>query len=102
MTPRDRTLPIARPAFADAPQPRNSHTNIRLMVDLSAILSIAGLLIGGGMAWQKFLDDGKRLDQHDQEIAALVQIEQQQQQTMAALSQNVADIKDSLKSGGGQ
>ena len=90
---RDRTLPAAAlPGASYTPPGRN----FRVFVDASVLFTVAGLLIGGGMAWQRFLDDGKRLDQHDQEIATLTQIQQQQAVTNATLVQNVQDIKDSL------
>lgn len=100
MTARDRTTPVAHADFDDrfsAPAHREPHRNFRFIVDVSAILAVAGMLVGGGMAWQRFLDDGQRLDHNDQEIEQLTQIEQQQQQTLAALSQNVADIKESVE-----
>lgn len=70
-------------------------SNIRVIIDASAIFSIAGLLFGGGVAWKTFLDDGKRLDQHDQLFQQVIQIEQQQQVTMATLTQTVKDLQDS-------
>ena len=94
MTARDRTIPTELPAFADAHHPRNGHTSFRVIVDASALFSIAGLLFGGGVAWKTFLDDGKRLDQNDALIQQVIQIEQAQQTTSATLAQAVKDLQD--------
>ena len=99
MTSRERIehlYPVLRNAQG---QQVPSHKAPRLILDVSVLLTLAGLLVGGGMAWQQFLDDGKRLDGHDQEIRELTQLQQQQQQTLAALSQNVSDIKESVTQG---
>lgn len=94
MSARDRTVPIHRPAFADA-APTPPH-RFRLVIDLGIVLTIIGFIFSSGVAWDQFQADGKRLDYHDQEIHELTQLQQQQQQTLAALSQNVSDIKDSV------
>lgn len=72
---------------------------LRAVFDVSALLSVAGLLVGGGMAWQKFMDHGQRLDQHEQEIAQLTQIAQTTAQNLAVLNQKVDDVQTTLKNG---
>lgn len=90
---RDRTIPIAQPAFAEPQQPRH-RTNFRILIDAGVVLTIVGTVFGAGVTYKTFLDEGKRLDQHDQLFQQVIQIEQQQQVTVATLAQTVKDMQD--------
>lgn len=93
---RDRTVPLRSPAFADAAPTSPTPHRFRLVIDVGVIVTLITFVFGAGVAWNQFQSDGKRLDDHEQEIRALTQLQQQQQQTQAAMSQSLSDIRDTL------